>query len=479
MADDAVLKIGVDVSGVQQGVKDVQSLSGLLETSLNKKRKVGLLEGVESQITGFKAQISNIAQAFSGGDILGGLTAAEGAMAGLGPIMGAVAIAAGGVAVAVTGMWSAMSRGKELTLIAEQSGVTVTELTVLEKAFARVGMTTEELPNLMGRFASEMQTIGDPSSKASLALRKLGLAFGDLQGKTQFEQFKLVASGFDSIKSSAEKAALAREIFGKSGARLLPILNAQAVPGMMQNIPEAAKVYEEVGPLFAAFQAKVKSLALSFQPFFLGMAEQIIPPLMNIVSKFDKIDLTSMGREFATSIAEAAWSISDAMDDMRDAGETFKKFVEGAMKGVSLAASIFTTSPLDLAKKASGALFGGGEAESAPGTPAADKKAAREAQRQAIIDAFRPGGGAAEAEGVNIPVQSKPMIEPIVSELGRIGGASGGGFGGGFADNSTVLLDVNRQQVNILQEIRDALQKGTRAQNLDFIHTVEPGLGYA
>lgn len=472
-----MFKVGVDTKGVQQGVKDMESISKMLEQGLTKKRKVGLLEGVESQITGFKSQISNIAQAFSGGDILGGLTAAEGAMAGLGPIMGAVGIAAAGVAVAVTGMWSAMSRGKELTLIAEQSGVTVTELTVLERAFARVGMTTEELPNLMGRFASEMQTIGDPSSKASLALRKLGLGFADLQGKTQFEQFKLVAAGFDSIKSSAEKAALAREIFGKSGARLLPILNAQAVPGMAKNIPEAARVYEEVGPLFAAFQAKVKSLALSFQPFFLGMAEQIIPPLMNIVSKFDKIDLTSMGREFATSIAEAAWSISDAMDDMRDAGETFKGFIEGAMKGISTAMSVFdlmTAGPGRLLEKAMGAISG--ESEPAPGTLAADKKAAREAQRQAIIDAFRPGGGAAGAEGVNIPIASKPMIEPIVSELGRIGGAAGGG---GFVDTSMVLIDVNRQQVDVLQNILNALQIGNRAQNMNILATTEPGLGYA
>ena len=467
-----MFKVGVDTKGVQQGVKDMETLSGMLEKSLNKKTKVGIFDGLNSQITGFKSQIGNIAQAFSGGDILGGLTAAEVAMAGLGPIMGAIGIAAAGVAIAVTGMWSAMSRGKELTLIAEQSGVTVTELTVLERAFARVGMTTEELPNLMGRFASEIQTIGDPSSKASLALRKLGLGFADLQDKTQFEQFKLVAAGFDNIKSSAEKAALAREIFGKSGARLLPILNAQAVPGMAQNIPEAARVYEEVGPLFAAFQAKVKSLALSFQPFFLGMAEQIIPPLMNIISKFDKIDLTSMGRKFATSIAEAAWSISDAMDDMRDAGKTFQSLIEAASKSLSIVASFHTGGLMGGIK----AIMGGGETEPAPGTEAAQRKAEREAKRESIREAFRPAGEGGGAEKVKVPGFSKPMIEPIVSELGRIGGAAGGG---GFVDNSMILIDVNRQQVDVLQDILNALQIGNRAQNMNTLATTEPGLGYA
>ena len=42
-----------------------------------------------------------------------------------------------------------------------------------------------------------------------------------------------------------------------------------------------------------------------------------------------------------------------------------------------------------------------------------------------------------------------------------------------------ILIDVNRQQVDVLQDILSALQIGNRAQNMNLLATTEPGLGYA
>jgi hypothetical protein len=73
------------------------------------------------------------------------------------------------------GMWSAMSKTKELTNVATQSGITVVELMALQKAFIKAGASGDEIPGTMAKLASALGEISDPGTEAAKTFAMIGL----------------------------------------------------------------------------------------------------------------------------------------------------------------------------------------------------------------------------------------------------------------------------------------------------------------
>jgi hypothetical protein len=111
----------------------------------------------------------------------------------------------------------------------------------LAKASARTGVAVEELSELA--FAADLsgadlatlelglrkmsQTIVDAaagSQSANDAFGRLGLTVADLAQLTPDQQFKLLADRFSQILNPTLRAAMALDIFGRSGTRLLPLM---------------------------------------------------------------------------------------------------------------------------------------------------------------------------------------------------------------------------------------------------------------
>ena len=66
------------------------------------------------------------------------------------------------------------------------------------------------------------------SKQATEALGQLGLTVEDLRGLSPDQQFKLIADKLAAIQSPAVRAALAMQIFGRSGTELLPMMSKGA-----------------------------------------------------------------------------------------------------------------------------------------------------------------------------------------------------------------------------------------------------------
>jgi len=111
----------------------------------------------------------------------------------------------------------------------------------LAKASARTGVAVEELSELA--FAADLsgadlatlelglrkmsQTIVDAaagSQSANDAFGRLGLTVADLAQLTPDQQFKLLADRLSQIYNPTLRAAMALDIFGRSGTRLLPLM---------------------------------------------------------------------------------------------------------------------------------------------------------------------------------------------------------------------------------------------------------------
>jgi hypothetical protein len=99
----------------------------------------------------------------------------------------------------------------ELGYVAEQAGV---EMSALEGGVRRMQKTISEAAG--------------GSQAATEAIEGLGLSLSQLEGKSPEEQFTLIADQLSRIGDPTLRAAMAMEVFGKSGAGLIPMIEGGA-----------------------------------------------------------------------------------------------------------------------------------------------------------------------------------------------------------------------------------------------------------
>lgn len=66
------------------------------------------------------------------------------------------------------------------------------------------------------------------SSKATGEFSRLGISIQDLEGKSREEIFAMTIKGLQGLTDDTEKAALANDLFGRSGQEIIPLLNISA-----------------------------------------------------------------------------------------------------------------------------------------------------------------------------------------------------------------------------------------------------------
>jgi hypothetical protein len=101
-------------------------------------------------------------------------------------------------------------------------GITFGELQRLQLAADLSGASSEQLASAFTRAQVTITRAAQGAPQATSALRSLGLSVSELAGLSASEQFQRIAAAISTIQDPARRAAAAVEIFGRSGAQLLP-----------------------------------------------------------------------------------------------------------------------------------------------------------------------------------------------------------------------------------------------------------------
>lgn len=149
---------------------------------------------------------------------------------------------------------------------AAQIGVTTKSLQEYRFAATQVGLSTQEME--LG-LAQLTRRLGDASlgvKEPAAALDKLGISLDQIKGKDTGDVIPLIATGIAKIPDPAERAAIAVDLFGKSGQKLLPLLEGGAA-GVEKFRTEAERlglVLSE-GEIAKADETADKLAALNFE----------------------------------------------------------------------------------------------------------------------------------------------------------------------------------------------------------------------
>lgn len=442
---DLSISLGVETAGLDKAMASARAgIDGLKKAASGK----GLFAGIESQVSSLQGKFSGVFQNLRSGNILGAFAGAE----GMGMALGGVAVAAGTIAAAVGGMWDAMSRSKELNIMAEEAQVTVPQLMVLEKAFTRVGGSIENVPMLMSHLNQFLAEAQDPASKAAQALQKVGMSVKDFEGKSFYDIVKQIAAGMDKATDSATRFALASSLGGiKKAAITQAALKPEAIAKAEANVSPTAKIYEEQGAQFREFQTNIGKLGVGTQSFFAGVSSKVIPELIDATRGIERMEpaIVNAGKAFGSSIAGGISLLKDGWQFVSDVTDK----IPGAFGTVGLAVQALAKKP-DMAMDAAKSAFGGPMLEI-----------------MSLYDKYKKSQGSFAGEGStggwgpdtekNVygggGEGGKPLGMPalIASSFTKIG-AGGQAWGGGGGD---AMMSIQREQLSVQQRMANALER--------------------
>lgn len=126
--------------------------------------------------------------------------------------------------------------GDEIYHASQRTGISVEALSELAYAAKQSGIELEDLEKGARKMQRTIVEAAIGSDAARDALQRLGLDVGKLKGLSPEEQFKAIGESLSRIHDPTIRAAIAMEVFGKTGTALIPLLDrgAAGIAAMQQ-----------------------------------------------------------------------------------------------------------------------------------------------------------------------------------------------------------------------------------------------------
>lgn len=216
-----------------------------------------------------------------------------------------------GAAVAVAGTALALyvktqiDAADEAGKAAQKTGVTVESYSALAYAASLADVSNEELTGSLVKLSRQMDEAAGGSESAQAKFTSLGVSITDATGKLRSSDdvLKDLADRFAAMPDGVEKTAAAVDIFGKSGANLIPLLNSGSA-GLREMADEAARFgkiidtdtasaaeefNDNLTRLKSAADGVALSLAQSLLPSLVEFSEELLTGLRNTNGLIDAV----------------------------------------------------------------------------------------------------------------------------------------------------------------------------------------------
>ena len=175
-----------------------------------------------------------------------GAAAQSSASGGMRAFGAAGAIMGGAIAAAAIGLAAMTKRivdnAGALHDMSVATGVSVKSLQAMTQVAEEAGSSQEELVASLKRMQNNIAGLTAGTKAQVDAFANLGLGVRDLAGLSADEQFARIAEAISRLPDPTERTAAAMDVFGKTGANLLSVMN-----GYSAAVAEAAQHQQDLG----------------------------------------------------------------------------------------------------------------------------------------------------------------------------------------------------------------------------------------
>ena len=178
---------------------------------------------------------------------------------------------------------SADSFGK----LSDQTGIAANSLQAYVNAGKLAGIGQETIDKGLRRLAQSMREADQGVATYSDSFKALGLSVRDSEGNLKSSETVLgeIADRFADLPDGATKAAISMEIFGRSGASLINLLNGGSAA--LEEFNYA--VSDEFSQNAEFFNDQIAVLAIRFDGFRKQLADALLPVLNNLIQVFSNL----------------------------------------------------------------------------------------------------------------------------------------------------------------------------------------------
>lgn len=268
-------------------------------------------------------------------------TTLKGSMQVAGKVMTAfAATAAASFASVAAAAVATTKQMDEVAKSAQKIGVTTEELSKLRYAAELSGVSANTLQQAMTRLNVAIANSATASSGAGKALRELGVTAG--MGPAQ--ALEKIAAQFAAMPDGARKSALAVQIFGRSGAELIPLLN-QGAEGLQAMSAEAERLGLVIDQRAAAaaekFQDNLTRLGKVKEGILIQITTGLVPAFSaltdGLVRSLNVADVWQRAGEWLgrrlLDLAEIAVEAANAFDVLYTSARQAITFAGGDLSG--------------------------------------------------------------------------------------------------------------------------------------------------
>lgn len=230
-----------------------------------------------------------------------------------------------GAVLTVAGFIELTKRGLEsadaMANLAEKTGISTEQLSAYRIAAAQSNTTLDAVGVGIEKLSRNMAQAAIGTGTAATSFKAIGVSVVDANGHLRSADavMKDVADRFASYKDGAGKAALAQQIFGRTGADLIPLLNMGS-DGLKNSADMAQKfgavLSTEASEKVKAFKDKMDAFGVVLQSVAQNIGVQLIPALDKITNMLTSPETVKGISDLATGFANFAGKVIELSSDL-------------------------------------------------------------------------------------------------------------------------------------------------------------------
>ncbi len=194
------------------------------------------------------------------------------------------ATALGGAALGAAEKLSA--HADEIDKVSQKLGLSREAYQEWDYVLSQAGVEITSMQTGLKTLTNKLDDAKNGSSSATAMFEKLGLSMSDLQNMSREDAFNSVITAMQGMEDSTERAALANDLFGKSGQELTALFNtsAEATENLKNKAHELGMVMsDEAVTAGVNFTDAMDTLKRSGEGLFMSFASGLMPIIQSVV----------------------------------------------------------------------------------------------------------------------------------------------------------------------------------------------------
>ena len=257
--------------------------------------------------------------------------------------LGIVSVAAAGAAAALGyAVKGAIDHADELSKTSQKIGVSVEALSQLEYAAKLSDVSLEQLTTGLGKFSRAMvEAAGNSNSEPGRVFAALGVSVKDAAGNLRSNEqvFADVADRLSRMEDGALKTSIAMQLFGKSGAELIPLLNGGKA-GLAAMAAEADRLGITMSGKTAAaaeaFNDTLTRIGAVLQGVTNKVMEAALPALQGFADLLASPEFSEAAQTFATTLITVFNGVAQAIVGITNAARDAFEFMRRGSSTVGM-----------------------------------------------------------------------------------------------------------------------------------------------